>query len=231
MANKNNFLVISDCHIPYEHHGALKFLKDLQKEYDIPHENIYSVGDLLDLYNFSRYPKSPNAPDSAVKEIEHARATIKKWAQAFPEMKMCHSNHDQRIWRKATESELPSQVIRSIEEIFDFPKSWQLKDMFIVCGTRGEFLIEHGEGFSGINGARDAAIANGIPTIIGHLHANAGVSFIKTRQQSLWSMNVGCLVDPESFAFAYGKYSKMKPTLGAGLVLKGGTHPVYVPLT
>lgn len=222
---KDNFLFISDVHEPYSHPRALQFCKSLKKDFDIPHSNIYSVGDLLDLYGFSRWPKSPDAKHTINQELDLARDRMKKWAVAFPEMKICESNHDQRIMRKALGADLPSQVIKSLHDIFEFPDSWQIKDQFVVMANKCEMLVTHGEEFPC---ALQAAIAYGVNVIQGHHHSKAGVQYRKSRVQELWGMAVGCLVDNESFAFAYGDKSKMKPMIGCGLVLNGIPH--FVPL-
>ncbi len=223
--SKNNFLFISDIHIPYEHKRALQFCKELKKDFDIPDSNIYSVGDILDLYNFSRWPKSPEAKHTVNQEIELAREKLRKWAAAFPEMKICHSNHDMRVMRKAIEADLPSQVIRGIEEIFEFPDEWQLKEQFIVMANKCEMIVTHGEEYPE---ALDAAMAYGINAIQGHHHNKAGVRYRKTKMQQLFGLSVGCLVDTESFAFSYGDKHKQKPVIGCGLVLNGVPH--FIPL-
>jgi len=227
---KENYLIIPDVHLPFEHPNALKFLKEIKKDFNIKDENCYSLGDLLDLYQFSSHQKSPDAKHTVNQEIEAAREKIRKWKSVFPQLKICQSNHEARLWKRAIEAELPSQIIRSIEEIFEYPKDWKIKSEWVIFGSKEEFVLQHGEGYSSPLAHREAAIHNGINTIIGHLHSNAGVSFIKTARQELWAMNAGCLVDNDAYAFEYGKHSKFKPTIGVGLVLDGGAFPLFVPL-
>jgi hypothetical protein len=225
VANKNNFIFISDIHLPYEHPRALQFCKSLKKDFEIPDSNVYSVGDVLDLYGFSRWPKSPDAKHTINQELDIARDKIVKWGAAFPEMKICESNHDQRIMRKALGADLPSQVIRSMEEIFSLPKGWEIKPEFIIMANKWEGIICHGEEFAD---ALAAAMHYGINCIQGHRHEKAGVQWMRTRHQTLWGMAVSCLVDSESFAFAYGDKNKRKPLIGVGLVLNGIPH--FIPL-
>jgi len=230
LAKKDHYLIISDYHAPFGHSRALHFCKSLKKDFEVPDENIYCLGDFEDQYNFSRHPKSPDRRQSWIEELEQTRAEIRKWAHAFPLLKMCTSNHGSRIAKKAFEAEIPSQLLRNYEEIFEYPKGWTLKEEFIVCATKHEFIVQHGEGFSGPRGHIDAAIANGISTVIGHLHSFAGVSHIKTRHQNLWAVNSGCLIDQEALAFEYSKHSKFKATIGATVILDGGRFPIFVPL-
>jgi metallophosphoesterase superfamily enzyme len=227
MANKENFLLISDVHLPYEYEHALRFCKELKKDFDVPHSNVYSVGDIADLYGFSRWPKSPDAKHTINQELELLREKIRKWGAVFPEMKIAHSNHDMRVMRKAISADLPSQVIRSVEEIMEFPKGWELREQFVVMANKCEFLVTHGEEYPE---ALDAAMAYGVNVVQGHHHGKAGVRYRCTKLQQLWGLSVGCLVDKESFAFQYGAYSKQKPIIGCGLILNGMPHFISVKL-
>jgi hypothetical protein len=223
--NKNNFLMIGDVHLPYENPHALRFLKELKKDFEIPDANIYSVGDIMDLYGFSRWPKSPDAKHTINQELELVREKIRKWSIAFPEMKIAESNHDQRVMRKALGADLPSQVIKGIEEIFEFPKGWEIRDQFIVMANRVEFLVCHGEEFPC---ALQAAIHYGVNVVQGHHHQKSGIQHARSRMQQLWGMETGCLVDRSSFAFEYGSKSKRKPINSSGLILNGIPH--IIPL-
>jgi UDP-2,3-diacylglucosamine pyrophosphatase LpxH len=220
---RDNFLFIGDVHLPFEHPRALEFCKGLVKDFDIPHENIYSVGDLLDQYHFSRWPKSPDAKHTVSQEIELAREKIKKWARAFPEMKIVESNHDSRIIKKAIGADLPSQVIRSLEEIFELPDTWEIKDQFVIMGP--DILVCHGEEFPD---ALQAAIHYGLNVVQGHHHAKFGVQYRRSRMQMLWGAATGWLGDVGQYAFEYGDKSKFKPILGSTVVVNG--IPYAVPL-
>lgn len=223
--SKDSFLFIGDVHEHFAHPRALQFCKSLQKDFDIPRSNIYSVGDLTDQFFFGRWPKSPDAKHTPNQELDFTRERLRKWAHAFPEMKIATSNHDQRIMKKALGAELPSQVIRGIEEIYEFPKTWELRDQFIVMANKCEFLVEHGESFSC---ALQAAIAYGVSVVQGHHHQKAGVQYVKTRTQQLWGMATGCLVDADQYAFEYGRHNKYKPVIGSGVVVNGIPH--FIPL-
>jgi hypothetical protein len=227
---QDNYLIIPDLHFPFEHPLALSFCKSVQKDFNIPEENVYSLGDLEDNYNFGRWPKDPDRKHTAVQELEAVRKTIRKWAYAFPLLHVCESNHGVRLYKKAFDAELPSQIIRSIEEVFEYPKDWKIKEHFVVFASKHTFALQHGDNYSGPMGHRQAAIDNGMSTIIGHLHSNAGVNFIETKHQRIFAVNSGCLIDPSAYAFAYGKHSRGKPCLGVTVVLDGGRFPIWVPL-
>jgi hypothetical protein len=221
VSKKDNFLFIGDVHIPFEHRRALEFCKSLQKDFNIPHENIYSVGDLFDLYNFSRWPKSPEARHTVNQELDLAREKVRKWARAFPELKIAESNHDSRIMKKALSCELPSQVIKSFHEIFELPDQWQIKDQFVICGPN--VLVCHGEEFPD---ALQAAIAYGVNVVQGHHHSKFGIQYRASKTQQLWGAATGWLGDQESYAFAYGDKSKQKMVLGSIVVVNNVPYPI-----
>lgn len=219
--SRNNFLFIGDVHLPFEHPRALSFCKSIQKDFNIPNSNIYSVGDILDLYNFSRWPKSPEAKHTVQQELDLCRAKIRKWAHAFPELKIAESNHDSRVIKKAIAADLPSQVIKSHHEIFEMPNEWQIKEQFIIMGP--DILVCHGEEFTD---ALQAAIAYGVNVVQGHHHSKFGVQYRASKMQQLWGAATGWLGDQEQYAFAYGHHSKQKMILGSIVVVNGIPYPI-----
>ena len=223
------YLLISDTQAVYHHQRALEFCLYIQKHYKIPNDHVIHQGDELDLHNASMHPKNPESPHSATMEIKLAQEWVKEWASYFPKMMVCISNHGLRWVRKATHAEIPSQCLRSYKEIFKIPDSWVYKEEWVIP-TKHKFRAIHGMGYSGIQGARMAAIDAGMSTSIGHLHSHASINFIRTAGLSIWSMNTGSLIDTESFAFSYGKYNRLKPCIGASVVLNDGSLPIWIPL-
>lgn len=224
-------LVISDCQIPYEHKRALAFCKALKKEYRIPDENILNVGDEIDNFHGSDYPKDPDAPLSAVNEFEIVRERIRQWAEAFPRMKVCISNHGIRWVKKASNAQIPTQVLRSYHEIFKIPSTWEYREEWRFNRFKMPFRAIHGMGYSGVAGHRNAALDGQISTIIGHLHSHASVSWIETAGGArMWAVNSGCLIDVQAFAFKYEKYNRVKPQLGCAVIFDSGRRPEFFPL-
>lgn len=225
----DRFLFISDLQIPFEAEHALAFCRDVQREFKIPSENIYNVGDELDLYHGSLHKKDPDANLTPGQELLLSKKKLKEWYKAFPEMKLAISNHGLRWLRKAFDADIPSQVLRSYRDLIDAPRGWSWKERWVIDGGRTKMLMIHGMGYSGQAGHRNAAIDSGMNTIIGHLHSNAGISYINTEDRRIYGMNVGSLIDINAFAFKYGKYSRNKPVLTVGVVLDGGLTPILIP--
>lgn len=225
----DNFLVISDLQIPFEHPDALAFCKYIKKHYSISDENIICAGDEVDHYYGSLYKKDPNATVTANQEIAQTKDTLKRWYSAFPLMKVANSNHQQRWMKKFTDAEIPSQLMRSYQELIEAPPGWKWADKWRIK-TKHPFIVEHGTSYSGVSGHRTAAILNGCSTVIGHLHSFAGIDHIKTQGQEIWAANSGCLIDTQAFAFHYNKNDRFQPTVGTLVVVDNGRWPMWIPI-
>lgn len=189
------------------------------------------MGDETDQYFGSQYGKDPSIHFSAAEEIDATKRRMKLWYRAFPKMKVCISNHGLRWAKKAFDAEIPSQMLRPYQELIEAPAGWKWAEEWIIR-AKYPFRVIHGMGYSGASGARNAAVDAKMSTAIGHLHSHAGVTYIETQghNQTLWGMNVGCLIDPNSFAFHYGKYARNKPILSIGVVLDDGKTALVIPM-
>lgn len=226
MSNKN-YLVISDLQIPFHAPGALDFCVKVAREYKCT--EILCVGDETDQYFGSSFPKSPEAAHTALSEIEASKKVLRGFYKAFPKVKLAVSNHGVRWVKKAAQAEIPSQLLKSYAEMIEAPAGWVWKQQWEFNESH-RFRMIHGCGYSGANGAKNAAIDSGVSTVIGHLHSFGGVSFMRTTDaEPIWAMNTGCLIDKESYAFEYGKYMRQKPTLGCGVILESGRLPIFLP--
>ena len=231
MDAKRPILVVPDLQIPYEHPKALEFCLRLKKEFKIPLDNILCVGDEIDNFHGSAYPKDPDVPLSAINEFEITRERIKAWAKAFPMMKVAISNHGIRWIKKAVDAQIPTQVLRAYHEIFQIPKEWHYREEWRFNSLKHPFRMIHGMGYSGPRGHINAMLDAQISTIIGHLHSHAGVNWMQTNGGSrMWAVNTGCLIDVEAFAFKYEKYNRVKPQLGATVIVDQGKTPIFIPL-
>lgn len=221
--------MISDLQIPFEHEGALEFCLKVQKEFKIAKTNIICVGDEIDQYFASRFPKDPNATHTPKEEIRFAREKLRAWYRAFPFCRVAISNHGLRWLAKATECYIPEDIIIPYKEILGAPTGWVWYEEILVKAEH-PFRVIHGLGYSGINGARNACIDAGISTAIGHIHSHAAVFHVRSsRDVPIWGMNVGCLIDDSQYAFKYSKFNRHKAILSCGVVLNDGKTPVIIP--
>ena len=219
--NKNNYLFLGDIHEPFTHKRAMQFAASLKKDFSIPYENCYSVGDFFDQYWLGRWPKSPDAKHTATQEIYAARDKVKLWKKVFPELKICESNHDTRFLKKALDAEIPSVIIKSLHEIYELPDEWIIKDDFIIQSH--DIMVCHGEEFPD---ALTGAIKYGLNLVQGHHHSKFGVRYSQSRKMKVWGAATGWLGDKEQYAFQYGDKSKEKPINGSIIVVDGVPYPV-----
>lgn len=191
------------------------------------------VGDELDQFHGGMYEKGSEYELTPKQELKAAKEILKEWYATFPKMKLAISNHGLRWIKKAAHAEIPSQLLRDYRQVIEAPEGWQWREEWIIP-TKHRFRMIHGMGYSGRNGARNAAIDAGMSTVIGHLHSFAGIDYINTQITDpyafpMWAFNTGCLIDPESFAYSYGKYNRQKPCLGVGIIFNEGSTPLWVP--
>lgn len=223
-----NAILISDLQIPFEHKDALDFCLHIydtlnQLETIKGQVKVINMGDEVDQHTLSKYPKAARAK-SAYYEFKEAKQRLEQWYEYFPKVFVCASNHTYRVFKRAAESEIPEQFIRSIKEAYGAPKNWHWADRWIMDGI----CFEHGEHVSGKGAALLAAEQNRMPTAIGHQHTFGGVVYSNCIAGQIWGLNTGCLIDVDLYAFEYGKNLRKKPTLGCGVIVNN--IPYFIPM-
>lgn len=223
MNNKGKYrvLAISDLQEPFSHQDAPAFLKWVKKKYSP--DIVVNVGDEIDMCALSDYDHDPDGY-SAGHELTAALEKMEVYYDLFPKTYVCTSNHTARPFRRAFKHGIPKAFLRDYHEFLKAPKGWQWADKWEFDGV----VYEHGEGFSGANGAINCAHKNGQPTVIGHIHSFAGISYSANEQSLIYGFNVGCLIDRHKYAFRYGKNMRHKPILGVGIIDK--MVPSYIPM-
>lgn len=215
-------ICIPDLHCPFEHPDAFKFLRAVKKLYK-PNTCVI-LGDEIDAHALGDYDHDPDglsAGDELIAAIKHLQPLY----ELFPNALVCESNHTSRPYRQAYKHGIPRAMMRDYSELLKAPKGWCWMAMHEVDGV----LFEHGESFTGQLAAIKSAQANMQSTVIGHIHAFAGIQFSANEKSTIFGFNVGCLIDRKAYAFAYGRKIKAKPVLGCGIIADG--VPLFVPMT
>jgi len=220
---KNPILVIPDLHIPFHHPHFLQFLKDIDKKFKCDEQKI-SVGDLVDNHAISRHKKSSNA-DGPKEEYDKAKSEVKKFVEAFPNVKLTKGNHDDIPIRQATEVGLYHGFLKSFAEAWDLPDTWEIDTLF----EYKDVIYKHGINCGGVNGARATAIKEAKSTVIGHIHSHGGIHYAANKSKMIFGANAGCGIDTKTYAFEYGKEFKDKPTLGC-VVVFSPEWAVFIPM-
>ena len=218
---KETVLAISDLQFPFEHKDTFAFLQWVKDKYKPT--KIVCMGDEVDMAAISNYDPDPDGM-SPGDEFKRAMEKMHRLYKMFPKGFSCTSNHTARGFRKAFAAGIPSRFLKAYKDLLEAPEGWHWADRWEIDGV----IYEHGEGFSGRNGAVNCAEKNGAPTVIGHLHSHAGIQYSANEQTLLFGFNTGCLIDRHAYAFRYGKHMRHKPILGVGIITKG--IPQFVPL-
>lgn len=216
-------LVIGDTHFPFHHKSAMKWAIDLAKEQDPDH--IIQVGDLLDQFSFSRYPKSRKMdPDE---ELKLGRKCAQAMWAAMPRKAkkwQLMGNHDDRAIKSALKSapELMGMIGEKIEELYKFPGVTTVSDYeFELDGI----MFQHGHRAK----LGDHAKYNQCSTVVGHSHTG-GVVSLRNRNGCYWELNAGFLGDIDTQAFTYLSQKKVNTTtLGVGLIDDLGPRFIFYP--
>jgi len=222
--NNDHILVFGDTHFPYHHPDTFEFLDallDLYPEID----RVVHMGDLLDQYCFSSYPKVPNA-DVPNKEIEAARQCIRELAKRFPNLEIMASNHDDRLYKKGTQAGIPKEILLPYEQLIGSPRGWRWhKDLTLtVDSTREKVHFRHTTAEMTLNAARSL----GCTTVLGHSHNRFGVQATKGPNKLIYGVDAGCLISDKGSPYAYNKGSVTRPVHGCVLLVRG--VPYLMPM-
>lgn len=214
--------VFSDPHIPFNHPNYLQFCKDTFKRYGVG--QVVCAGDLVDHHAISRF-LTETCAKGAYDELDMAIAEVKKYVKAFPKVRMCIGNHDTIPVRQAATVGLGERFLKPYSELLEIPKTWTIEEEFILNNV----LYKHGINCAGKDGALNSAIQERMSTVIGHSHAFGGCKYSANPRNIIFGMNVGCGIDIDAYAFAYGKHAKYRPTLGCGVVFNDSSA-IFVPM-
>ena len=95
--DNNRILLFGDTHYPYAVKGWYDFLEGINTYYKP--DRVICMGDLLDIYSVSSYPKDMDHPDSWTEEIKQARKDIAKLATLFPHINVLYNQDKESMCR------------------------------------------------------------------------------------------------------------------------------------
>ena len=220
----STILVIPDLHAPYHHKDTLAFLIAVAAKYRPT--AVVSLGDETDGHAISFHDSDPNL-DSAGVELEKAKEFLQELHSVFPVMRICHSNHGSLVYRRAKVAGIPAQMLKSYREILfeDKPAhGWVWDYSFRIPTAQGDVLFKH----QASGDALADAAHNRANLVAGHLHGKYFVEYGASSACLYWAAQVGCLIDKDSMAYAYGKEHKYKPIIGCMIIQQG--LPLLVPM-
>lgn len=216
--------VFSDPHIPFHHPNYLQFCADTFKKYGVGRK--VCCGDLVDFHAISNH-QAETCAKSPCDELEMTIEGVAQFVETFPDVDLILGNHDLRYVRQAATVRLDKRFLKSFSELFELPKTWRIhKDELIL----NDVLYKHGINCTGKTGALNAAIQERMSTVIGHSHAFGGAQYSANKRDIIFGLNAGCGIDVAAYAFAYGNHSKVRPTLGCGVVFSNSSA-IFVPMS
>jgi len=216
-------LVVGDTHIPFVRPGYLQFCKDLKKEY---RTNVtLHIGDVCDSHAISFHEHNPELPN-ALDEYKQAYEIVKEWKAAFPKMLVSIGNHCSRITKLASSVNIPSQMLKTHQEIWG-TKNWDWQWEFVIDNVR--YIHGHASG-GGLWPAYNSMRKSAMSTVMGHYHSAAGIKWLVNPTSRLFGLDVGSGIDDKQLAFAYNQFNTVRSVISAAVVLEGMPYLELQPI-
>lgn len=214
--NPSNILVIGDLHEPFCLDGYLKFCRNVQEKENCG--TVIFIGDIIDNHYSSYHETDPDG-FSAGEELDRAISKISNWYKVFPVATVLIGNHDRMAYRKAQSAGVSRRWVRNYNEVLETP-NWNFKEFVEINNVN----YNHGEG-----GTAKTKMKNELQSQVqGHLHSQFYIEYAVGPTQRIFGAQVGCGVDREAYAMAYGRNFK-KPIIGC-LTVKNKKYPMLHPM-
>lgn len=204
-------LAIPDLHLPYHHAASYSALMaHIEKEKPT---HVVQLGDLLDFYVFSTFPRNLRITPAQDVEIAIVQAT-EMWEQIralVPGVKCFQllGNHDMRLAKRIHEK------IPELADIFSHRNLYKFDGVAVLDSDRDFLLLDEVVYVHGwFSKSIQHAIYFGKPVVHGHLHKPS--LFFDTPR--LWAMDCGYLADEMSLPLRYTNSTLTKWTRAFGVV-------------
>ncbi len=226
---ENNFskmLCIGDTHFPFVNKWGIERLVEFAKVHKPAY--IIQIGDLLDCYAASKFPRSQNIYTPKEEERLGIEMASKMWADlraACPQAK-CYQlmgNHDVRMLKRTLEL-LPIAehwIEKHFKELFTF------EGVETIFDTREELEIDgilFTHGFLGAGSHKDYYLKN---VIHGHDH-KLYTQYRRIHGQNIFEMSCGFLGDVQSKPLSYTPSKLANFQLGFGWVDQWGPRTIHL---
>lgn len=215
-------LLVSDMHLPYGHQDTLPFLAYLKAKYKPT--RVICLGDELDKHSLSFHSHDPDLA-SPSDELARALPMIKQLKKMFTKMDILESNHGSLAYRRAKANGIPRGYLKSYNDVLGVDSDWVWHyEMTITLPNKDKVYLHHGKTAD----IKKLSMSLGMCAVSGHYHETFKVDYWANSLGLYWGMNVGCLINDKSLAFAYNNCNLKRPIVGTGLIVD--SQPVLVPL-
>lgn len=209
-------MAISCTHLPCMRKGYISFLKKTAEKWGV--NRFVHLGDWVSFDSISFHEKNP-ALYSATDEFWMAKKLLKRFEEVSPRWDWLIGNHDCLPERQAAGVGLSSIFLKGYNELWNVP--YKVHPRYSKLEIDG-VLYSHGEsGKGGQQAALKQAKDNFQSTVIGHYHAQAGITYAANEKELIFGMSVGCGLDRMKLALEYSWKFPAKPILGAGIIIHG----------
>lgn len=220
--NTSRILCISDQHMPFEHPDMFKFLAAIKKKYKPT--LVINIGDEIDQHDLSFHDSDKDLP-SAGDELKLAIAKLKQMEKLFPSMIIVDSNHGSLAIRRLKHHGIPLKYLATQQQIFGVSKKWQwMSELLVTLPNKTLCYFSHGISKDG----KKLAAQRAVNVVQGHYHTEFRIDYVSNPAHLLWSMQIGCLIDKKSLAFAYDKLNLTRPVIGTGVIIN--SKPELIPM-
>ena len=214
-------LVISDLHIPYHHKDSFAFLREIKKEYKP--DFVVNIGDLLDFHAINMHTHDPDLY-SAGHELKIAKKFIKELESIFPNMIEVESNHSSLVYRRALKYGMSREFLKDYGEFLGTKKWKCVEDLTLKMSNNEKCFFTHGRSADILKVSQTM----GMSAVQGHYHTAFCIKYWANPDNLFFAMNVGCLINQKSLAFAYAKNFRTRFIIGSGIIIDG--IPRLLPL-
>lgn len=216
-------LIISDTHFPYNHGDVIAFLDALNKKYKF--DRVIHIGDEIDWHAISFHDHDPDLM-SPGDELKTSTNRLQPLFRMFPKVDVLESNHGSLVYRKQKANGLPRFVIKSYREILGAPGGWRWRDELVVrLPDKSSVYFHHGKSSDVTRLSKNM----GMNAVQGHYHEKFKIEhWINGAGRRFWAMQVGCLIERSSMAFAYARNNLQFQALGCGVIIE--SEPKLEPM-
>ena len=207
-------LIISDLHLPYQHKDAIRFLKEIKKEFK-PDFTV-NIGDLLDFHAINMHTHDPDLY-SAGMELDSSKEYIKQIEDIFPNVTEVDSNHSSLVYRRALKYGMSKQFLKPYGEFLGTRKWKWVDDLTLTMSNGQRCFFTHGRSADILKVSQTM----GMSAVQGHYHTKFLISYWANPDHLFFAMNVGCLINQKSMAFNYARNFKTRFILGCGIIING----------
>lgn len=220
-------LTIPDTHFPFVDKKRLALT--LAQISSIKPDFVIQIGDLLDLYAYSRFPNSMNVATPHREVRDGKWMAGKMWAdikRLAPKAQCFQSwgNHEERPMKQIMRNApaLEELLKEPLAKLMAFPGVTTLSGPMDELDINGIRFIH---GWSCKPGFHMNYFARNV--VHGHTH-HGGVTYLRLNGKTIWELDAGILADYDSLPMMYRSTLTCKWTPGFGLVDRYG--PRFCPL-